>query len=42
MPSAGTAALGAGARFQRPADVCGQDFAFCIPLFGVIRYQIQI
>ena len=34
--------LGASARFKLPADVYGQDLVFCIPLFCVIRSQIQI
>jgi hypothetical protein len=32
----------ASARFKLPADVYGQDLVFCVPLFCVIRSQIQI
>jgi hypothetical protein len=34
--------LGASARFKLPADIYGQDLVFFIPLFCVIRSQIQI
>jgi len=34
--------LGASAPFKLPADVYGQDLVLCIPLFCVIRSQIQI
>jgi len=34
--------LGTSARFKLPAYAYGQDLVFCIPLFCMIRSQIQI
>ncbi len=34
--------LGASARFKLPAYAYGQNLVFCIPLFCMIRSQIQI
>jgi len=34
--------LGASARFKLPAGVYGENLVFCIPLFSMIRPQIEI